>query len=162
MQEVFRLVERWRLRARRSDYRRKRYRKELIAKAIHEASPQVTKPFVTSTARTFRPSCSNPNCSAARAARIHGRGRGEKGLFGVADGGSIFLDEIGDIPPETRCPVAVIQEREFTPLETSATAGGCAHQRRRTSICEGPCVRNVPRGPFYRLSVVPNRIAAAA
>ncbi|NDD65420.1 MAG: sigma-54-dependent Fis family transcriptional regulator, partial [Acidobacteria bacterium] len=41
----------------------------------------------------------------------------KKGLFEVADGGSIFLDEISTIPPETQARLLrVIQEREFTPL----------------------------------------------
>src|SRR5262249_28598787 len=41
----------------------------------------------------------------------------KKGLFEVADNGSIFLDEISTIPPETQARLLrVIQEREFTPL----------------------------------------------
>src|SRR5204862_6280367 len=48
----------------------------------------------------------------------------KKGLFEVADGGSIFLDEIGDIPPETQVRLLrVIQEREFTHL------GDTTHRR---------------------------------
>ena len=54
----------------------------------------------------------------------------KKGLFEVADGGSIFLDEIGDIPPETQVRLLrVIQEREFTALGDTTPRRVDTHHR---------------------------------
>ncbi|MEQ1762510.1 MAG: sigma-54 dependent transcriptional regulator [Pyrinomonadaceae bacterium] len=97
--------------------------KELVAKAIHEASPRADKPFVAV-------NCSNIP-SELLESELFGHTRGaftgavasKKGLFEVADTGSIFLDEIGDLRPEMQVRLLrVIQEREFTPIgETSPT-----------------------------------------
>ena len=97
--------------------------KELVAKAIHESSPRSTNPFVVV-------NCSNIP-SELLESELFGHTRGaftgaiaaKKGLFEVADTGSIFLDEIGDLRPETQVRLLrVIQEREFTPIgETSPT-----------------------------------------
>ena len=82
----------------------------------------------------------------------------KKGLFEVADGGSIFLDEIGDIPPETQARLLrVIQEREFTPL------GDTTPRRVDVRIIAATNIElkeAVKQGTFredlyYRLSVVP-------
>ena len=91
--------------------------KELVAKAIHEASPRADKPFVAV-------NCSNIP-SELLESELFGHTRGaftgavasKKGLFEVADTGSIFLDEIGDLRPEMQVRLLrVIQEREFTPI----------------------------------------------
>ena len=99
--------------------------KELIAKAIHEASPRADNSFVVV-------NCSNIP-SELLESEFFGHTRGaftgavaaKKGLFEVADGGSIFLDEIGDLRPEIQVRLLrVIQEREFTPLgETTPVQG---------------------------------------
>ena len=95
--------------------------KELVAKAIHEASPRASQPFVAV-------NCSNIP-SELLESELFGHTRGaftgavaaKKGLFEVADTGSIFLDEIGDLRPETQVRLLrVIQEREFTPLGDTA------------------------------------------
>jgi len=79
-------------------------------------------------------------------------------LFEVADGGSIFLDEIGDIPPETQVRLLrVIQEREFTPLGDTTPRRVDVRIIAATNIELKEAVR---QGTFreelyYRLSVVP-------
>ncbi|HXI62260.1 MAG TPA: sigma-54 dependent transcriptional regulator, partial [Pyrinomonadaceae bacterium] len=91
--------------------------KELIAKAIHEASPRVTKPFVTVNSSNIPTELLESELFGHTRGAFTGAVAAKKGLFEVADGGSIFLDEIGDIPPETQVRLLrVIQEREFTPL----------------------------------------------
>ena len=97
--------------------------KELVAKAIHEASPRSDKPFVAV-------NCSNIPTELLES-ELFGHAKGaftgaiasKKGLFEVADTGSIFLDEIGDLRPEMQVRLLrVIQEREFTPIgETQPT-----------------------------------------
>src|SRR5437867_7696516 len=91
--------------------------KELIAKAIHEASPRVQKPFVTVNSSNIPTELLESELFGHTRGAFTGAIAAKKGLFEVADGGSIFLDEIGDIPPETQARLLrVIQEREFTPL----------------------------------------------
>ena len=91
--------------------------KELIAKAIHEASTRVTKPFVTVNSSNIPTELLESELFGHTRGAFTGAIAAKKGLFEVADGGSIFLDEIGDIPPETQVRLLrVIQEREFTPL----------------------------------------------
>ncbi len=91
--------------------------KELVAKAIHSASPRADKPFVTV-------NCSNIPAELLES-ELFGHVKGaftgaltsKKGLFEVADTGSIFLDEVGIIPLEIQSKLLrVIQEREFRRL----------------------------------------------
>jgi len=91
--------------------------KELIAKAIHEASPRAGRPFVTVNSSNIPSELLESELFGHTRGAFTGAVAAKKGLFEVADGGSIFLDEIGDIPPETQVRLLrVIQEREFTPL----------------------------------------------
>ncbi|MBA3439565.1 MAG: sigma-54-dependent Fis family transcriptional regulator [Pyrinomonadaceae bacterium] len=132
--------------------------KELIARAIHEQSPRAAKAFV--------PVNSSNIPSELLESELFGHTRGaftgavavKKGLFEVADGGSIFLDEIGDIPPETQARLLrVIQEREFTPL------GDTTPRRVDVRIIAATNIdlkEAVQQGTFredlyYRLAVVP-------
>jgi len=88
--------------------------KELVADALHRASPRAERPFV------------KVNCAALvetlLLSELFGHERGaftgaqsrRKGRFELADGGTIFLDEIGDISPKTQVALLrVLQEREF-------------------------------------------------
>src|ERR1700716_2941173 len=99
--------------------------KELIAKAIHESSPRAGRPFVTVNSSNIPTELLESELFGHTRGAFTGAVAAKKGLFEVADGGSIFLDEIGDIPPETQVRLLrVIQEREFTPLgDTTARRG---------------------------------------
>lgn len=92
--------------------------KEVVARTIHFSSPRAES------GQFVAVNCSNIP-SELLESELFGHTRGaftgavaaKKGLFEVADGGSIFLDEISTIPPETQARLLrVIQEREFTPL----------------------------------------------
>src|SRR5688500_1637647 len=132
--------------------------KELIAKAIHEASPRVGKPFVTVNSSNIPSELLESELFGHTRGAFTGAVAAKKGLFEVADGGSIFLDEIGDIPPETQVRLLrVIQEREFTPL------GDTTPRRVDVRIIAATNIElkeAVKQGAFredlyYRLAVVP-------
>jgi two-component system NtrC family response regulator len=132
--------------------------KELVAKAIHEASPRADAPFVVV-------NCSNIP-SELLESELFGHTRGaftgavaaKKGLFEAADTGSIFLDEIGDLRPETQVRLLrVIQEREFTPLGDTSPVKVDVRIIAATNVDLKEAVKNgtFREDLYYRLSVVP-------
>ncbi|MCA1589785.1 MAG: sigma-54 dependent transcriptional regulator, partial [Acidobacteria bacterium] len=97
--------------------------KELIAKAIHEASPRTDQPFVAVNCSNIPSDLLESELFGHTKGAFTGAVAAKKGLFEVADTGSIFLDEIGDLRPETQVRLLrVIQEREFTPLGDTTPA----------------------------------------
>jgi DNA-binding NtrC family response regulator len=159
MQEVFRLVEQ--VAAARSTILitgESGTGKELIAKAIHEASPRVQKPFVTVNSSNIPTELLESELFGHTRGAFTGAVAAKKGLFEVADGGSIFLDEIGDIPPETQVRLLrVIQEREFTPLGDTSPRRVDVRIIAATNIDLKDAVRQgmFREDLYYRLSVVP-------
>jgi DNA-binding NtrC family response regulator len=132
--------------------------KELIAKAIHEASPRATKPFVTVNSSNIPTELLESELFGHTRGAFTGAIAAKKGLFEVADGGSIFLDEIGDIPPETQVRLLrVIQEREFTPLGDTTPRRVDVRIIAATNIDLREAVRQgmFREDLYYRLSVVP-------
>ena len=132
--------------------------KELVAKAIHEASPRADKPFVAV-------NCSNIP-SELLESELFGHTRGaftgavaaKKGLFEVADTGSIFLDEIGDLRPEMQVRLLrVIQEREFTPIGDTAPTKVDVRIIAATNVDLKEAVKagTFREDLYFRLSVVP-------
>jgi DNA-binding NtrC family response regulator len=159
MQEVFRLVEQ--VAGARSTVLitgESGTGKELIAKAIHEASPRVGKPFVTVNSSNIPSELLESELFGHTRGAFTGAVAAKKGLFEVADGGSIFLDEIGDIPPETQVRLLrVIQEREFTPLGDTTPRRVDVRIIAATNIDLRDAVKQgtFREDLYYRLAVVP-------
>jgi two-component system response regulator PilR (NtrC family) len=91
--------------------------KELVAKAIHHASPRARNAFVTVNSGSLPPELLESSLFGHMKGAFTGAIATKRGLFEVADGGSIFLDEIGTINLETQAKLLrVIQEKEFMRL----------------------------------------------
>src|SRR5438445_10788342 len=132
--------------------------KELIAKAIHESSPRANRPFVTVNSSNIPSELLESELFGHTRGAFTGAIAAKKGLFEVADGGSIFLDEIGDIPPENQVRLLrVIQEREFTPLGDTTPRRVDVRIIAATNIDLKEAVKHgtFREDLYYRLSVVP-------
>jgi DNA-binding NtrC family response regulator len=91
--------------------------KELVAKAIHHASPRARNAFVTVNSGSLPPELLESSLFGHMKGAFTGAIATKRGLFEVADNGSIFLDEIGNINLETQAKLLrVIQEKEFMRL----------------------------------------------
>ena len=91
--------------------------KELVARAIHSNSPRAARPFVTVNSGNLPPDLLESNLFGHVKGAFTGAVYPKKGLFELADKGSIFFDEIGNIPLETQAKLLrVMQEREFMRL----------------------------------------------
>ena len=92
--------------------------KEVVARTIHFSSPRAESgQFVAVNCSNIPSELLESELFGHTKGAFTGAVAAKKGLFEVADSGSIFLDEISTIPPETQARLLrVIQEREFTPL----------------------------------------------
>ncbi len=91
--------------------------KELVARALHINSLRADKAFVTVNSGNLPPDLLESNLFGHVKGAFTGAVATKKGLFEVADKGSIFFDEIGNVPLETQAKLLrVIQEREFMRL----------------------------------------------
>src|ERR1700693_5494663 len=91
--------------------------KELVARAIHANSSRSERSFVTVNSGNLPPDLLESTLFGHVKGAFTGAVYPKKGLFDLADKGSIFLDEIGNIPLETQAKLLrVMQEREFMRL----------------------------------------------
>ena len=132
--------------------------KELIARAIHRASSRAARAFVT------------VNCAAIPssliASELFGHERGaftgavqrRQGKFELADGGTIFLDEVGELPADTQMALLrVLQEREFErvggsrPQKVDVRVIAATNRELQAAVDD----RSFRSDLFYRLNVFP-------
>jgi formate hydrogenlyase transcriptional activator len=137
--------------------------KELIARAIHNRSPRRNRALV------------KVNCGAISAglveSELFGHVKGaftgaisnRDGRFKLADGGTIFLDEVGELPMDTQVKLLrVLQEQEFEPIGGSKTITvnvrvvAATNRDLEELVREGKFRADL----FYRLNVVPLRVPA--
>ena len=131
--------------------------KELVAKAIHHSSRRAKGPFITVNSGSMPPDLLESNLFGHVKGAFTGASSNKKGLFELAHKGSIFFDEIGNIPLDTQSKLLrVIQEKEFMHL------GGVETLRadvRIIAATNANIEEGVQRGDFredlyYRLNVI--------
>lgn len=132
--------------------------KELIARALHFSSPRSESgQFVTVNSGNIPTELLESELFGHLRGAFTGAFTAKKGLFEVADGGSIFLDEIGNLAVETQSKLLrVIQEREFIPLGDTSPRRvdvriiAATNVDLRQHVAEGKFREDL----FYRLNVI--------
>ncbi|HEX9776778.1 MAG TPA: sigma 54-interacting transcriptional regulator [Geopsychrobacteraceae bacterium] len=96
--------------------------KELTARAIHQASLRADKPLVTVNCTTLSDSLLESELFGHKKGSFTGAIGDKKGLFEAANGGTIFLDEIGDITPKVQAELLrVLDSGEIRPVGSNTT-----------------------------------------
>ena len=96
--------------------------KELIARAIHYNSPRRDKPFIRMSCAVLSESLLESELFGHEKGSFTGAVADRAGRFEVADGGTIFLDEIGDVSARTQVKLLrVLQEKEFERVGSNVT-----------------------------------------
>jgi transcriptional regulator with GAF, ATPase, and Fis domain len=135
--------------------------KELVARAIHKRSQRSHRAFVGGNCAAIPPSLIASELFGCEKGAFTGAAQRHPGRFELANGGTIFLDEIGDIPPETQIALLrVLQEREFErvggtqsiPINVRVLAA--TNRDLRAAVDAGTFRLDL----FYRLNVFPIRV----
>ena len=137
--------------------------KELIARAIHNLSKRSTRAFIRVNCAAIPPALVASELFGHEKGSFTGAFQRRLGRFESADGGTIFLDEVGELPPETQVALLrVLQEREFERVGGSETVPvdvrvlSATNEDLGAAVAEGTFRQDL----FYRLNVFPIRIPA--
>ncbi|HZU39348.1 MAG TPA: sigma 54-interacting transcriptional regulator [Gemmataceae bacterium] len=132
--------------------------KELIARAIHSASKRRDKPLIKINCAAFPTGLVESELFGHEKGAFTGAIARRSGRFELADGGTIFLDEIGEIPPETQVKLLrVLQEREFdrvgggSPIKVDIRILAATNRDLLQAVRE----KTFREDLYYRLSVFP-------
>ena len=132
--------------------------KELIANAIHARSARQNRPFITVNCAALPAGLAESELFGHEKGAFTGAHQRKLGRFQLADGGTIFLDEVSELPPETQAKfLRVLQQGEFERVGGSQTIKVDA---RVLAATNQPLERLVAEGKFradlfYRLNVFP-------
>jgi DNA-binding NtrC family response regulator len=132
--------------------------KELVARAIHNRSAQRDMPLIKVNCAAIPESLLESELFGHVRGAFTGAATTKKGKFALADGGTIFLDEIGTMSPALQSKLLrVLQEREFEPLGSERTEKidvrviAATNRDLRQMVAEGKFQEDL----FYRLNVIP-------
>ena len=131
--------------------------KELIANAIHYASPRSEKPWVKVSCAAIPETLLESELFGHEKGAFTGATQKRIGRFEEADGGSIFLDEIGDLSPSTQVKLLrILQDKEFQRLgsnlnlKTDVRVITATHRNLEEAIKKGHFREDL----YYRLNVI--------
>jgi len=132
--------------------------KELVARAIHQASPRADKPFIKINCAALPENLLESELLGHEKGAFTGAANLKKGRFELADGGTIFLDEVGELPlPLQAKLLRVLQEQMFERLGGTQTITVNVRVIAATNRSLEECVEQgtFRADLFYRLNVVP-------
>ena len=137
--------------------------KELIARAIHKRSNRSTRAFIRVNCAAIPPSLIASELFGHEKGAFTGALQRRVGRFEAADGGTIFLDEIGELPLETQSALLrVLQERELERVGSSQSIAvdvrvlAASNRNLKLAVAAGTFRQDL----FYRLNVFPIQIPA--
>jgi PAS domain S-box-containing protein len=132
--------------------------KELIARAIQLLSPRKERPFVVANCSAYAQTLLESELFGHEKGAFTGAIKRKKGRFELADGGTIFLDEIGEIPPATQLLLLrVLQEKRFERVGGEDTVKvdvrviAATNRNLAREMMEGRFREDL----YYRLNVIP-------
>jgi transcriptional regulator with GAF, ATPase, and Fis domain len=135
--------------------------KELFARALHERSRRHARPLVRVSCAALPPALVESELFGHEKGAFTGAVAMRLGRFELADGGTIFLDEIGDLSPDIQVKLLrVLQEGEFERVGSSRTRRvdvrviAATHRDLETAVAEGRFRADL----YYRLNVYPIRL----
>ncbi len=135
--------------------------KEMVARAIHYSGDRAGNPFVAVSCAALAESLLESELFGHEKGSFTGATQQKRGTFELADSGTIFLDEIGDISTKLQCDLLrVLQERSFyrvggsEEVRVDARVIAATHVDLRRAVAEGKFREDL----FYRLNVIEIRI----
>jgi two-component system, NtrC family, response regulator HupR/HoxA len=131
--------------------------KELVARAIHYNGPRKDKPFVVQNCSAFNDNLLESALFGHTKGSFTGALRDKKGLFEIADHGTFFLDEVGDMSPALQVKLLrVLQDGSFTPVggntpkEVDVRVIAATHKDLQEMVKRGEFREDL----FYRINVI--------
>ncbi len=131
--------------------------KELVAKAIHDLSPRRGKPFIAVNCAAIPDTLLESELFGHEKGAFTGAAERRLGRFELADGGSIFLDEVGEMPPATQVKVLrVLEDRTFfrvggiQPIKVDVRVIAASNRSLKDAVALGQFRDDL----FYRLNVL--------
>jgi len=131
--------------------------KELLARAIHSLSPRREKPFVAVNCGALPDTLLESELFGYRAGAFTGAGKDKPGRFALAEGGTVFLDEIGDVSPALQVRLLrFLEERTYEPLggtqsvQADVRVVAATHRDLAALVKDGAFRQDL----FYRINVV--------
>jgi PAS domain S-box len=135
--------------------------KELVARAIHKRSARANRAFIRVSCAAIPPSLIASELFGHEKGAFTGATQRRLGRFEAADGGTIFLDEVGELPVETQVALLrVLQEQEFerigssAPIRVDVRVLAATNRDLKALVARGDFREDL----YYRLNVVPIRL----
>ena len=137
--------------------------KELVARALHRHSPRASKPFIAINTAAIPKDLLESELFGHERGAFTGAQTQRRGRFEQADGGSLFLDEIGDMPPELQTRLLrVLSDGQFyrvgghQPIKANVRVIAATHQNLEERVARGLFREDL----FHRLNVIRLKLPA--